>query len=239
MRRRHGLTQAQVIFIVLALAGTTLVLAPTIASWIARRGRKSHDIAAEAKDYLIQRQVKPLKADLDALLAKGTTESVPALPHPLLDEQAPDFQLADHNGRIHRLPDHLANGPVVLVFYYGYYCNHCVAQLFALQDDLAKFRELGAEILAVSPDLPEETAEKFGKYGKFTFPVLSDAGNKTAAAYSVFQEKSAAKPQMQLHGTFVIDKEGIVRWCHYDSAPFTNNEALLVEVARVVGRLRD
>ena len=155
---------------------------------------------------------------------RANEKACPALPHPLLNAQSPDFQLADHTGRIHRLSDHLANGPVVLVFYYGYYCNHCVAQLFALQDDSAKFQELGAEILAVSPDSPEETATKFGKYGKFTFPVLSDPANMTAAAYSVFREKSADKPQMQLHGTFVIDKEGIVpAWCHYAHEPFTAN----------------
>ena len=52
---------------------------------------------------------------------------------------------------------------MVLVFYYGYHCNHCVGQLFALHDDISKFRELGAEVVAVSADPPEWTRERWDR----------------------------------------------------------------------------
>ena len=48
-----------------------------------------------------------------------------------------------------------------------------MSQLFALQDDLSKFHELGAEVIAISADTPQETTVKFAKFGGFTFPVLS------------------------------------------------------------------
>jgi alkyl hydroperoxide reductase subunit AhpC len=72
----------------------------------------------------------------------------------------------------------------------------------------------------------------------FTFPVHSDPGNKTAAAYLVYAPASAGKPERLLNGTFVIDKDSIVRWCHYyGEAPFTANATLLIEVGKLQGRL--
>src|SRR5258706_4908681 len=40
-----------------------------------------------------------------------------------------------------RLAERTGHGPIVLVFYYGYHCNHCVGQLFALHDDMQKRSE--------------------------------------------------------------------------------------------------
>ena len=238
VRRRSGLTQRQVVF-ALALAGSALVLTSSYASRLFRSRQVAPDIAAEAQDYLRQRNVKPLDVDLDKLLVEAQRTSIPTLPHPLLNQAAPDFQLSDNTGRLRTLSEHLEHGPVVVVFYYGYYCNHCVSQLFALNDDLAKFHELGAEVLAISADTPAETSEKFAKYGMFAFPVLSDPENKVATAYSVFVPPTLTKPESLLHGTFVIDRGGVVRWCHYDRAPFTANATLLVELAKTQGRLTE
>jgi peroxiredoxin len=174
---------------------------------------------------------------LDTLLAESREKSLPTLAHPLLNQSAPTFELRDHNSQKQSLSEHLSRGPVVVVFYYGYYCNHCVSQLFALQDDIAKFRELGAEIMAISADTPQQTTKKFAKYGQFTFPVLSDPENKTAEAYSIYAPAREGKKERLLHGTFVLDRDGVVRWCHYGDAPFTANATLLVELAKIQGRL--
>jgi peroxiredoxin len=230
--RRRGLTQRHAV-VLLAIAGAGLVLASLLAPRIQSYLRSQRDIAAEAKDYLKQRNVQPLEQNLDTLLAEAKSTSIPSLPHPLQSQTAPGFELSDHNGRQHTLAEHVERGPVVLVFYYGYYCNHCVSQLFALQDDLAKFHQLGAEVIALSADTPQQTTEKFAKYGPFTYPVLADLGNKTAIEYSIFTPSAAGKPERLLHGTFIIDKQGVVRWCHYGEAPFTANATLLVELAKL------
>ena len=236
MTRRRGLTRGQLV-ILLAVLGGGLVGASSLVQRWGVQLRRNPNVAAEAKDYLRERNVKPLDVDLDTLLAESLGSSVSTLRHPLLAQPAPDFRLSDYAGQQHTLSNHLARGPVVLVFYYGYYCNHCVSQLFALNGDISKFHELGAEVLAISADAPEDTAKKFAKYGMFTFPVLSDPDNKLAAAYTVFAPAGKTSGEVLLHGTFVIDRDGIVRWCHYAHEPFTDNATLLVEVAKIQGRL--
>jgi peroxiredoxin len=85
----------------------------------------------------------------------------------------------------------------------------------------------------MSADPPEATAEKFTKFGAFDYPVLSDPDNRTAEAYSLYTPAAAGKAPRLLHGTFVIDQAGTVRWCHYGPAPFTANDTLLYEISRL------
>jgi peroxiredoxin len=195
------------------------------------------DIAGTARAFLRDRKVKPLSEPLARLLADETTERVKTQPHPLLGRPAPDFELIDPRQQVCRLRRRLDRGPVVLVFYYGYYCNHCVAQLFALHDDVAKFRELGAEVVAVSADPPELTRERFRQYGAFAFPLLSDPGNQVGRVYGVYRPAAGETPEDLQHGTFVIGRDGRVHWAHTGYQPFTGNRTLLYELARLEGRL--
>ncbi len=195
------------------------------------------NVASAARDYLRNREVKPLSGSLERLLSDTASSRIRTQPHPLLGQHAPDFELADHGQRVWRLKERLSQGLVVLVFYYGYHCNHCVGQLFALHDDVQKFRELGSELVAVSADPPELTRERFRQYGEFAFPVLSDPGNKVAQAYGVYQPASGKQPEELRHGTFVIGRDGCVHWAQSSSEPFTGNLTLLYELARLEGRL--
>jgi peroxiredoxin len=223
---RRGISQAQTL-VVMAIAGLSLV---ALATFTLSRRRTPDDIAASAREYLEQHGVQPLPAGWQE---SPLTEPVASLSHPLLGKAAPDFTLPGADGNSVMLRERWQDGPIVLVFYYGYYCNHCVAQLFALEADLAKFRSQGGQVIAISPDSPEETREKFAKYGSFSFPVLADAGNLTAAEYSLLLPRKSNAPQRLLHGTFIIDQEGRVRWCHYGPAPFTDNATLLQELIQL------
>jgi peroxiredoxin len=195
------------------------------------------DVASAAREFLRDRKVRPLSEPLERLLADTTAKRVETQPHALLGKTAPDFELADSGGRPLRLRERLRRGPVVLVFYYGYYCNHCVSQLFALNDDLKKFRELGAEVVAVSADPPELTRQRFKQYGEFAFPVLADPGHKAAQLYGVFRPAAGKESEDLQHGTFVIGRDGLVHWAHRGYEPFTGNRTLLYELARLEGRL--
>jgi peroxiredoxin len=185
------------------------------------------DLAGEVREYLRQRNVRPLSEPLRQLLNHPDGFTVPTQAHPLLGKNAPDFELQDPSGKPHTLRTFVERGPVVLVFYYGYYCNHCVGQLFALDKDLPLFHELEAEVVALSPDAPADTRQRFRRYGAFQFPVLSDPQNEVARRYGVFQEGNLN------HATFVIDREGVVRWAQFGDEPFTNDRALLLELARL------
>jgi peroxiredoxin len=191
------------------------------------------NVAEEAKKWLRSQKAAPLSAPLQQLLEEAKKNPAQTMAHPLLGKTAPDFTLADHRGKEWRLREFLAKGPVVLVFYYGYHCDHCVSQLFGLNEDLAKFTELGATVIAVSEDPPALTAERFRQYGDFRFPVLSDPGNKIAGIYGVFKPPSGVQEKELLHGTFVLDSQGNVTWANFGEDPFIDNRTLLLELSKL------
>ena len=204
--------------------GSLLATGTILQAWVGWfREPPAPDVARAARDYLRERDVRPLTEPIDRLV---TVPGIGSQPHPLLGRAAPDFTLFDHAGQPWQLRDQ--RGPVVLVFYLGYHCNHCVGQLFALHADLAKFRELGATVVAVSPDPPAWTREQFRKYGSFDFPILADPGNVVARQYGVYLPAN----EDALHGTFVIGRDGRVRWAQTGAEPFTDNRALLAALAR-------
>ena len=196
------------------------------------------DLAQEARADLERRNFRPLSAPLTALLADTKYEPIPTQAHPLLLQPAPDFTLTDVNGKDWSLADRLKEGPVVLVFYFGYHCNHCVSQLFALNKDLEKFRELGVTVVTISADPPELTRQRFKQYGAFGFPVLSDPGNKIAQKYETYLANPKAPQEGDLlHGTFIISRQGEIAWANRGDEPFTENRSLLHEIARIERRL--
>jgi peroxiredoxin len=116
---------------------------------------------------------------VDDLRRSGIVEQAPAS-----GAIAPGFTLPDARGGdvdLHRL---LARGPVVVAFYRGGWCPYCNLQLRAYQRALPDLHALGAELVAVSPQLPDaslSTAER----NDLAFPVLSDVGNRVARAYGL------------------------------------------------------
>src|SRR5581483_2280836 len=159
------------------------------------------DLARAARADLERRNFRPLSASLHALLADPNYAPIPTQTSALLLQPAPDFTLPDLHGQDWSLAQRLKAGPIVLVFYYGYHCDHCVSQLFALDKDLARFHELGAQVVAVSADPPELTRQRSKKYGAFGFPVLSDRGNQVARKYETYLPNPAADQEGDLlHG---------------------------------------
>ncbi|MBU6217239.1 MAG: redoxin domain-containing protein, partial [Acidobacteria bacterium] len=213
---------------VVGLAAAASLLAVVFIRSVRPAPAPEKDLAAEARADLERRKFRPLSGPLQALLTDADYKPIPTQTHPLLGQTAPDFTLDDTDGKLWTLSEKLKDGPVVLVFYYGYNCNHCVSQLFGLNKDIEKFRELGATVVAVSADAPELTRERYKKYGAFAFPVLSDAGNKVAGAYGTFTpSKKPGEDGDLLHGTFVIDRLGRVLWANRGDGPFTENRTLL------------
>jgi peroxiredoxin len=217
--------------VILGVAATASLLAFFLFRPASQTPVKQRDLSAEARDDLQRRNFRPLSGPLEALLTDSTYKPIPTQVNSLLGEQAPDFTLADTDGKLWRLTEKRKDGPVVLVFYYGYYCNHCVSQLFALNQDIEKFQELGATVLAISADEPKLTRERYKTYGAFKFPVLSDGDHAVAAKYGVYAP--SPKPGQEgdlMHGTYVIDRQGRVVWANRGDGPFTENRTLLKEV---------
>lgn len=189
-----------------------------------------------ARDYLLRNQVASPSGSLQEILAHP--DVIPSHHHPLLGRQAPDFALADPEGKVWNLSELQGGRPVVLIFYYGFHCIHCVRQLSEINRDLPLFRDIGVRVVAISADPPELTRRQFQKYGPFGFRVLSDPGNKVAKVYRVSKgAQDGTTADFLRHGTFVIDRNGAVQWVNVGDMPLRRNPALLYQLARMNGRL--
>lgn len=97
---------------------------------------------------------------------------------------APDFTLPDVSGKPLSLSSLLKQGPVVLLFYRGAWCPYCNLEIRAYQAVLTRIRSAGANLVAVSPQLPDGSLSMQEKHS-LEFPVLSDVGSIVAKAYGI------------------------------------------------------
>lgn len=77
-----------------------------------------------------------------------------------------DFSTENHLGERWILSKELLKGPIVLIFYRGQWCPFCNRHLSELQDSLAVLKELGVQVVAISPEKPEKinlTIQKTGQ----------------------------------------------------------------------------
>ena len=142
--------------------------------------------------------------------------------------RAPSFVLNDPDGRPVAAADLLSEGPLVVSFYRGVWCPYCNMELQALQAALPSFRELGAKLVAISPQNAVNSRKSIRTNG-LEFPILSDPGNETAAAFglrfklpdylvelykSLKNELPAfngdASWTLPMPGRFVIGQDGII-----------------------------
>jgi peroxiredoxin len=97
---------------------------------------------------------------------------------------APDFRLPDVKDNPVSLTDLLRRGPIVLTFYRGGWCPYCNIQLRAYQTALPQIAALGARLVAISPQLPEQSLST-AQADELTFEVLSDVGNDAARRFGL------------------------------------------------------
>ncbi|MEU2714878.1 MULTISPECIES: peroxiredoxin [unclassified Streptomyces] len=131
-------------------------------------------------------------------------------------DKAPDFELKDNHGRTVKLSDFRGEKNVVLLFYPFAFTGVCTGELCELRDNLPKFSDRETQVLAVSND-SIHTLRVFAEQEGLEYPLLSDFwphGN-VSRAYGVFDEDKGCA----VRGTFIIDKEGVVRWTVVNGLP--------------------
>ena len=142
---------------------------------------------------------------------------------------APKLQVKDSNGKPVRLEDY-AGKNVLLVFFLGDACVHCVGQLKSINDRGADFEGQDTVILAVCSATPAKLKEST-VLGQEHVTFLSDTAHENArrfASYDDFEE-------IELHSTILIDRKGCVRWKRTGGDPFTNIDFLVNELKRING----
>ena len=151
-----------------------------------------------------------------------------------ISDTAPDFALPNVRGGTGRLYENLKRGPVVLSFYRGGWCPFCNLEFRALQQCLPEIKSLGASLIGISPETPDNSLSTVEK-NYLEFDVLSDQGNKVAREYGlvmkVFEElrpfylewgfdipavNGDDSYELPLPATYVIEANGLIRAAHVD-----------------------
>ncbi|WGK64849.1 peroxiredoxin-like family protein [Croceiramulus getboli] len=100
-----------------------------------------------------------------------------------IGDKAPDFTLSNAQNENVRLQKLLQDSRVVLVFYRGSWCPYCNLQLAHYQQALEEMHWYGAQLVAISPQTPDESLSIKEK-NELQFEVLSDNGNLIARKYT-------------------------------------------------------
>lgn len=189
-------------------------------------------LKAQIDAYNVQKDAK-LPADVLALMNTTNEELIAqhikdnALQ---IGQKVESFSLANHKGENIELADLLKKGPVIISFYRGGWCPYCNLELKALNDYLPQFKTQSAQLVAISPQLPDETISTAQK-NDLEFDVLSDVSNKVAEQFGLlftlderiqalytqfgidfehyYGDKSFKLP---LPATYVINQEGIITY---------------------------
>jgi alkyl hydroperoxide reductase subunit AhpC len=128
--------------------------------------------------------------------------------------------LADHKGKT-----------VLVIFFLGGKCAHCMQQLQLFGTAYESFETRGVEVVAVSTDdAAVAKALKNNKDGiKFPMPILADTKLELFKRYRAYDDFES----QPLHGIFLVDAEGNVRYQRISAEPFLDVEFIRAEAERV------
>lgn len=131
--------------------------------------------------------------------------------------------------------DQYRGKPLVVVLYLGSGCLHCVEQLQKFSPLANEFNAAGISILGISSE-PADTfkvsLDKISPKEPIHFPLAVDPDRQVFKSYRAFDDFE----NMPLHGTFLIDEQGLIRWQDISAEPFTNAKFLLDEAKRLLGK---
>ena len=194
-----------------SLLSLPLVISLTLASAPTFAAETINSYAEKTKQSMEKMQKKRTTwtAEDKAIMKAASDKLANELPNPGLKagNKAPNFRLKNAFGNTIELQQELAKGPVVLVFYRGAWCPYCNLHLHALQKNLAEFEKYGAQVIAITPQSPDKSAEQVKKDG-FPFQVLSDSTSQVMKDYKLYFE--LPDDLMRIYKEHGLDAEGII-----------------------------
>lgn len=144
------------------------------------------------------------------------------------DEIVEDFSLAQYLGK----------QEVVFFFYPKDFTFVCPTEILAFQEKLEQFQKRNVAVVGCSTDTEEthlawlSTPKERGGIEGVTYPIVADTAKTIATNFGVlageygYNEEGEmvfeGKP-IALRGTFLIDKQGIVRHCVINDLPLGRN----------------
>ena len=151
-------------------------------------------------------------------------------------DKAPDFTLKDAMGENVRLSKLLESDPVILTWYRGGWCPYCNIALNAMQQELPEFGKAGAQLVALTPELPDKALDTAQK-NHLEFQVLTDLNHKVAREYGIvfkltpkvrelykeffdlteYNGRDAGDDSLPLAATYVIGTDGVIKWAYLNA----------------------
>ena len=149
--------------------------------------------------------------------------------------EVPMFTAEDQFGNNYKLSEALKKGPVVLLFYRGQWCPVCNRHLSELQDSLQLIYDMGASVIAISPEKPDYL-KKTEKKTKATFTLLYDKDYSIGNGFDVIfepglkeinmynsrldaqldQSQSDKSNRLPVPATFIINQSGKIVWRQFN-----------------------
>jgi peroxiredoxin len=151
------------------------------------------------------------------------------------DDKMPAFVLNDIKQGQVSSQELLKKGPLVIVFYRGGWCPYCNLQLRDLQLRMSEIKKAGANLVAISPEAPDRTADTIKKE-ELQFYVLSDTQGQVIKSFGLMfelspdlikiykkfginldQHNAEKKWELPLAATYIVDKNGKIVYAFVDA----------------------
>lgn len=140
-----------------------------------------------------------------AAMMQGQAPAPPKT-HLKVGDTAPDFKVPTTTAaKTFQLSDYKGKSGVVVAFFPAAFTGGCTKEMTAYGNELAKFKEMGFEVIGISTDNIPSLAVWQKEMLKVDAPLGSDfATRKTAEAYGVLMKDRG----MANRATFVVDRDG-------------------------------
>lgn len=149
-------------------------------------------------------------------------------------DKIPDFILANAMGKNINSKELLSEGPLVINFYRGGWWPFCNLELGGYQEILGEINEKGAQLIAISPELPDNSISLKEKLN-LGYEILSDLDNKTAKSFGIVftvagelkkiyenfgldleKINGTTTSELPVPATYVVDRDGSIILAHLD-----------------------
>ncbi len=148
---------------------------------------------------------------------------------------APEWSLTDsENKTVHS--DDFRGQPYIAIFYLGHGCLHCAEQLHAFAPQTDAFANSGIKMIAISTDDRDGLQKSIEDFdGDMPIRLASDEQLEIFKKFRAFDDFE----DQPLHGTFLVDGNGMIRWQDISYEPFMKHEFLLREAERLLANAPD
>ncbi len=172
--------------------------------------------------------VKPSKGTDEVFVERNYQEFVLAKQgHSLWSPPtAPELLAKNAEGNMVSLADYKGEN-VILIFYLGDQCLHCMEQIQEASRQANDFASLETKIIAISKD--DISKLKLNSSPELGITLLSDPEFKNARNFHSYDEFE----EIELHSTVLIDASGRIHWSRHGGDPFMDFEFLKHEVKRL------